>query len=335
MAAGLDIILKPLKGEDNAALAEMSGAIDGNTVPNFQNTLEEIQQKGVQCLILDMSKIKYVNSTGLGSLVKYADTFKNSGGGMALIKVPAKVKIVIEMLGLNAFFDICPDIESARQALSGGLEPAGKAPEKKAPEKPKLKKPKPKVAKPPSKPQAKEAPVGATSTGPVNYPYVINCQSCGVKIEFPKKGSYKCPRCHTLVQLNGSGGPVFSKPSGTATVSVSLPARSECGEGLLHLATTVCAAKLGGPALDALRLSVHEVVQVIQNSIYANNPDGIYHVSIDLNNGKAEIRIADHGASVDTARLPLYFPNATRYMDTFECVAHPKGGNVIRMTKAG
>ena len=36
---------------------------------------------------------------------------------MALIKVPAKVKIVIEMLGLNAFFDICPGLPEALAAL--------------------------------------------------------------------------------------------------------------------------------------------------------------------------------------------------------------------------
>src|SRR5688572_4138756 len=129
--AGLQWQLQPVEGEDSAILAELSGAIDGNTVPSFQQMLEEIKSKGVRRLVLDMSKIKYVNSTGLGSLVKYADTFKSSGGGMALIKVPAKVKIVIEMLGLNAFFDICPDLDAAlaalaqAQAAGGGAAPGG------------------------------------------------------------------------------------------------------------------------------------------------------------------------------------------------------------------
>src|SRR5438552_4102684 len=130
--AGLEWQLKPIEGEDSATLAEMSGAIDGNTVPSFQQMLEEIKSKGVRKLVLDMSKIKYVNSTGLGSLVKYADTFKSTGGGMALIKVPAKVKIVIEMLGLNAFFDICPDQGAALAALEkargSGPAPAPAAP---------------------------------------------------------------------------------------------------------------------------------------------------------------------------------------------------------------
>ena len=115
---GLESKLLPVDGDDSARVAELSGAIDGNTVPDFQQMLERVKTEGVRRLILDMSKIKYVNSTGLGSLVKYADSFKNSGGGMALIKVPAKVKIVIEMLGLNAFFDICPDLDAALAALA-------------------------------------------------------------------------------------------------------------------------------------------------------------------------------------------------------------------------
>src|SRR3954454_16353668 len=125
--AGLEWQLKPIESDESAMLAELSGAIDGNTVPSFQQMLEEIKSRGVRKLILDMSKIKYVNSTGLGSLVKYADTFKSSGGGMALIKVPAKVKIVIEMLGLNAFFDICTDLDQALAALEKANGPAAPA----------------------------------------------------------------------------------------------------------------------------------------------------------------------------------------------------------------
>src|SRR5579862_4231498 len=123
---GLEWKIQPVEGDETARLVELSGAIDGNTVPDFQTLLEQMKKEGVRRLILDMSKIKYVNSTGLGSLVKYADSFKSSGGGMALIKVPAKVKIVIEMLGLNAFFDICTDLGAALAALdqAGTAAPA-------------------------------------------------------------------------------------------------------------------------------------------------------------------------------------------------------------------
>lgn len=115
--AGLDIKFSPLPSVQGAGLAHLAGAIDANTIIEFQQALDDIQSKGVNRLILDFSEVKYVNSTGLGSLVKYADTFKQAGGGVSLMKVPAKVKIVIEMLGLNAFFEMCANQEEALAAL--------------------------------------------------------------------------------------------------------------------------------------------------------------------------------------------------------------------------
>ena len=81
--ARLDINVRGVEGESGVAIAEMVGAIDGTTVDSFQDYLEEILKKGVKKLILDMAGVPYVNSTGLGSLVKYKDRFQGTGGGMA------------------------------------------------------------------------------------------------------------------------------------------------------------------------------------------------------------------------------------------------------------
>src|SRR5579871_5002386 len=249
--AGLEWQLKPIEGEDAATLAEMSGAIDGNTVPSFQQMLEEIKSKGVRRLVLDMSKIKYVNSTGLGSLVKYADSFKSSGGGMALIKVPAKVKIVIEMLGLNAFFAICADLQQALAAL----EKAGTAAPAAAPA---ATKPPLAASRPPASqanvaraasgahPAVQPASSGGPGTGKVakkgsgSFPLVVPCQQCGVQVEFRDAGNWKCPRCYAVVSVDGDGSTRFGKSDRPAPITLSLLATTECGEGLLHLVTSVC-----------------------------------------------------------------------------------------------
>ena len=96
-------------------LAELVGSIDASTVHIFQQELEKARRQGVSKLVLDISKIKYVNSTGLGSLVKYADAFRSAGGGLVLLKVPPKVKIVIEMLGLDEFFEM---VGTSQEALA-------------------------------------------------------------------------------------------------------------------------------------------------------------------------------------------------------------------------
>lgn len=363
--AGLEIKLTQIQGDDLSALAEMTGAIDGNTVPNFQATLEEIKTKGIRRLVLDMSKIKYVNSTGLGSLVKYADTFKSSGGGMALIKVPAKVKIVIEMLGLNAFFDICPDLDAALAALaqaqaSGGAAPAAAAADKK-----------PSGVLPPRvtntasqtgqfKRDATKAAAGATATAPSpttpapgraasasggfpaqggngggGFPQVVKCEGCGVQVEVVGAGNWKCPRCYAFVTARPDGTVRFGRSDKPTPVNLSLTASPDCGEGLVHLVTSVCQTTLGGgsPKLESLRHAVHEVAQVMQQSVYPNNPQGLYHVSIERQAGWVQIRFADSGATIESSRASAFFPHSHRQMSEFECRPHPSGGNMIRLVQ--
>lgn len=331
MAAGLDIKLTTIDGDDLSALAEMTGAIDGNTVPSFQATLEEIKTKGIRRLVLDMSKIKYVNSTGLGSLVKYADTFKSTGGGMALIKVPAKVKIVIEMLGLNAFFDICADLDAALKALEsadGGAPAAAAKPASSKP--PRLGKRKPTGPQPAAQQQQTQTQT-TTSGGGGGFPQTVSCQGCGVQVEVASAGNWKCPRCYTFITAKGDGNVRFGGEGKASPVNLSLTASKECGEGLVHLVTSVCATAVGGPKLEALRIAVHEVAQVMQQSVYQNNPQGVYHVSIERENGRVQIRFADSGATIDSGMANQFFPHSSNHLAEFECRPHPSGGNTIRM----
>jgi anti-anti-sigma factor len=333
MAAGLEIKLTTIAGDDLSALAAMTGAIDGNTVPSFQATLEEIKTKGIRRLVLDMSKIKYVNSTGLGSLVKYADTFKSTGGGMALIKVPAKVKIVIEMLGLNAFFDICTDLESALKALENSTVAAPAETKSTTSKPPRLGK---RGASGPSPVQTPSPVATPTQTRPasggVGFPQNVACQGCGVQVEVATAGNWKCPRCFTFITAKPGGAVSFGRGDNKpAPVNLSLSATKECGEGLVHLVTSVCSTAVNGPKLEALRIAVHEVAQVMQQSVYQNNPQGVYHVSIEREQGRVQIRIADSGATIEGAMANQFFPHSSSQLSEFECRPHPSGGNTIRL----
>ncbi|MCA8925428.1 MAG: STAS domain-containing protein [Planctomycetes bacterium] len=343
--AGLDIKLSKVDGEEATALAEMTGAIDGNTVSNFQEKLEQIKAEGHRRLVLDMSKIKYVNSTGLGSLVKYADSFKQSGGGMALIKVPAKVKIVIEMLGLNAFFDICPDLDGALAALKGGggggaAAPAadtgksssGVLPPRTTSGRAPTQAPRQVTVAPPA---ATTIQTSSVSTGGGSWPRAVDCQGCHVQIELPGAGNWKCPRCYTSVVAKPDGSHRFGAVDRPVPINVSLTASADCGEGLVHLVTSVCTQSFNGQQnkLHELRVAVHEVATVMQRLIYQNNPQGIYHVSIEREAGRVQIRFSDSGNAVDSNRSTQFFPHASSTMAEFECRAHPSGGNTIRLVQ--
>ena len=95
------------------ALVKMEGAIDSQTVIEFQQKFEQLQHESYKYFILDMGGIKYVNSAGLGTLVTIADTLGEQQGGIVLTQLQAKVKVVFDMLHLNSFFKVFSNEQEA------------------------------------------------------------------------------------------------------------------------------------------------------------------------------------------------------------------------------
>lgn len=240
--ADLNFVVEKIPQMDTAALVKINGAIDAKTVVLFQEKLDELQQDGSTKFILDMEGIKYVNSTGLGTLVNVADALETKGGGIALIKIHPKVKVVFDMLGLNAFFKIFSYEEQALkhfQKMAGDTSPAPEPvqPPVEKPVQPPVQAPAPPPPPPPppapaptQKPVAPPPPI--TQTRPMTQapqqppnvlttkvtppsepgaPYSLVCAVCKVKLTIPKPGSFKCPRCATFFKLYDDGKVTFSE----------------------------------------------------------------------------------------------------------------------------
>ncbi|RMG13591.1 MAG: anti-sigma factor antagonist [Planctomycetota bacterium] len=131
MAGNLDIRISSID-DGRAALVELNGVLDAATSPRFEEALDRVRAQGCQRVVVDFVGVRYVNSTGLGMLVKQADTFRTTGGGgMALIRVPGKVQIIMEMSGLSQLLAVCEGVPDALAALSGS--PGGPRPAEASP----------------------------------------------------------------------------------------------------------------------------------------------------------------------------------------------------------
>ncbi|MGE0431332.1 MAG: STAS domain-containing protein [Planctomycetota bacterium] len=127
--AELTFDIQELESLPSTALVTLAGAIDVSTVVNFQTTLDSLQLKGIKRFILDVHGVQYVNSTGLGSLVRMADKMNGDGGSFVMIRILPKVRMVFDMLGLASFFKILPDQRAAEEHLRSILgSEAGAAP---------------------------------------------------------------------------------------------------------------------------------------------------------------------------------------------------------------
>lgn len=107
------------KGEGAPVLVlRVEGEIDLDTVGILRSRLEEVERSGTEKLVLDLQETKYVNSSALAVLVKFAEAFKERGGGIALARVTSRVKLVFEMLGLLVFFKFFDSVEKAKESLA-------------------------------------------------------------------------------------------------------------------------------------------------------------------------------------------------------------------------
>ena len=317
----------------SAALVKISGAIDAKTVIHFQDKLDQLQQEKYTHFILDMEGIKYVNSTGLGTLVNVADALETRGGGIALIKIHPKVKVVFDMLGLNAFFKIFSNEEEALNYFreSGTLPPAETEVSTPAPPPPPSQPQEPAAPPPPAKPASSVLSTKVTPPSQPGAPYSLVCAVCKVKLNIPRPGSFKCPRCATFFKLYEDGTVNFSERKKASPLQMKLSSTDECIEGLNEF-VRVLSQRLGfGPQdVQGIRDAVSEICNAIVEKAYNNKQYLSYNVVITPSSSELKLQISDYGQFIYEES---YFQRSRQIMDEFEHKQHPKGGNIINMSK--
>lgn len=336
----LTIQVQEVKGLAKTALVILNGSIDAKTVITFQTHLNSVKERGINRFILDMENVKYVNSTGLGYLINLSDSVNGEKGGIALVKVQPKVKVVFDMLGLNAFFKIYQNRDEALKHFT--TEPIASSTEQTVvlktaePAKP--------VAPPP-----KPAPVVPEAPRVVPQPAVhveqpaagelhIECRTCRALLAVKDVGTYKCPRCFTLFNYVGQGKASFLPRRKAMPLQLSLNFSSECTQGLIEFVKLVAhqAGFQDGPAQDLVGAVKSTVDSILQHA-YGGNDNNIYHVMMVTAEQEIELRFADYGSSITPEKTgsdgrPV-FSTARSVMDKFELKSHPKGGNVLTLAK--
>jgi len=322
----LTIQVQEVKGLPGTALVILNGSIDAKTVITFQTHLNSVKERGVDRFIMDMENVKYVNSTGLGYLINLSDSVTPGKGGISLVRVQPKVKVVFDMLGLNAFFRIFNSRDEALKQLQ--LSDAGENPK----EQTAVFKNPVTAALPPARPaSAPYHPVVAATTGTETLH--VECQSCRALLAVKEVGTHKCPRCLTGFNYAGGGKVSFLPRQKALPVQLSLTFSPECTEGLLEFVKRM-SQKSGFSAsgISEVQSAVKETVEAIRRHAYGGNDNNVYHVLLVSVDSELEMRFADYGVSLNSDKGEV-FAAIRKVMDRFEISHHPKGGNMLTVMK--
>jgi anti-sigma B factor antagonist len=109
----LDLIVR--KEEDHAIL-EIGGEIDVYTAPKLREKLIELVSDGSYDLIVDLEKVDFLDSTGLGVLVGGLKRVRNHDGSLKLVCTQEKILKIFRITGLTKVFPIYASVDEAIQA---------------------------------------------------------------------------------------------------------------------------------------------------------------------------------------------------------------------------
>jgi anti-sigma B factor antagonist len=105
----------------DVAVLDISGRItlgEGNVM--LREIVRELTDKGNKKIVLNLGEVNYIDSSGMGELVKTHTTVRNQGGQLRLINLNKRVSDLLQMTRLSAVFDIEGDEASAIKSLRGG-----------------------------------------------------------------------------------------------------------------------------------------------------------------------------------------------------------------------
>jgi anti-sigma B factor antagonist len=83
----------------------------------FKKTVSHLLERGRTNLLIDLSAVRFLDSSGLGSLVRALTTSQNEGGSAKLVGVGPQVRKLLEMTKLDSVFEMYDNLESAASSF--------------------------------------------------------------------------------------------------------------------------------------------------------------------------------------------------------------------------
>jgi anti-anti-sigma factor len=97
---------------DNYQLFRLTGLLDAFSEPTFRKVLSKFVEDGPKHIILDLSKIDFVDSSGLGALVQLVKKVQGESGTLQIVTNP-RVTQTVKLVRLEQFLSLQDSVETA------------------------------------------------------------------------------------------------------------------------------------------------------------------------------------------------------------------------------
>lgn len=100
-------------------LVGISGRLDQSQTTDLEESLQKLLDEGHNRLVIDLSKVTYVNSGGLRCLVTIWRQARDRGGNVVLCNLSERISRVFVVVGFDKVFEIYSSRAKALESLAG------------------------------------------------------------------------------------------------------------------------------------------------------------------------------------------------------------------------
>lgn len=97
--------------KDHLTTVDISGEIDAYTAPKLREALFHLAEKKEPVIIINLSGVTYMDSTGLGVFVGVFKNVRSNNGQLRLLGLSNRLMRLFEITGLSNIMDISSKIE--------------------------------------------------------------------------------------------------------------------------------------------------------------------------------------------------------------------------------
>jgi anti-sigma B factor antagonist len=99
---------------------KLKGDVDMNSASQVRGALGDVfrqSPKGTKALFIDLSQVRYMDSSGIATLVEAMQTCMKQGARLRLVELSSAVRDVFELARLASVFEIFATLEEAAKGL--------------------------------------------------------------------------------------------------------------------------------------------------------------------------------------------------------------------------
>jgi anti-sigma B factor antagonist len=112
----MDVSVNTRTTDDGIAVVEVAGEVDVYTAPTLRQHLRDATSAGALRIVVDMTEVQFLDSTGLGVLVGAMGRIRELDGTLRLVVASDHILKVLRITGLDGLIPVDPDLDAALAA---------------------------------------------------------------------------------------------------------------------------------------------------------------------------------------------------------------------------